>query len=129
MANIIITSDSTTDLSAELKERYNIKTIPLGVNLGDKTYFDGIDITPDDIYAHHSKTGELPKTTAANMSDCIDFFQKFVDEGKTIDGIILDMNMPKEPQTEPIRKEGENVLRKFLYKKINITYNIPYKVG
>lgn len=82
--NIIITSDSTSDLSPALRERYNIKTIPLGVNLGDKTYFDGVDITPDDIYEYHKKTGELPKTTAANVGDCIDFFKSFTDEGKTV---------------------------------------------
>lgn len=82
--NIIISSDSTTDLSPELKERYNVKTIPLGVTLGEKTYFDGVNITPDDIYAHHNKTGELPKTAAANISDCIEFFKQFTDEGKTV---------------------------------------------
>ncbi len=82
--NIIITSDSTTDLSVELKERYNVKTLPLGVTLGDKTYFDGVDINPDDIYEHNRKTGELPKTAAANISDCVEFFKPFVDEGKTI---------------------------------------------
>lgn len=82
--NIVISSDSTCDLSAELRERYNISIIPLGVNLGDKTYFDGIDITPDDIYAHHKETGELPKTTAANVGDCIDYFKPFADEGKTV---------------------------------------------
>ncbi len=82
--NIIISSDSTTDLSPELKERYNVKTLPLGVALGDKTYHDGVDITPDDIYEHHRKTGELPKTAAANINDCIDFFKPFVDDGKTV---------------------------------------------
>ncbi|MBR7132983.1 MAG: DegV family protein [Clostridia bacterium] len=82
--NIVITSDSTTDLSPELKERYNISTIPLGVSLGEKTFFDGVDITPDDIYEHHRKTGELPKTAAANLSDCIDFFKPFADAGKTV---------------------------------------------
>lgn len=81
---IIITSDSTTDLSAELKERYNISTLPLGVTLGDKTFLDGVDITPDDIYAHHEKTGELPKTSAANLGDCIDFFKPFADANKTV---------------------------------------------
>lgn len=84
MNNIVITSDSTCDLSPELRERYNVQILPLGVTLGDKTYFDGVDITPDDIYAHHDKTGELPKTTAANLSDCIDFFKQFTDEGKAI---------------------------------------------
>ena len=93
MNNIVITSDSTTDLSIELKERYNITTLPLGVTLGDKTFFDGVDITPDEIYEHHSKTGELPKTAAANVSDCIDFFKKFVDEGKTVIHISLSSEM------------------------------------
>lgn len=82
--NIVISSDSTCDLSPELKERYNIAIIPLGVTLGDKNYSDGVDITPDDIYEHHAKTGELPKTAAANMSDCIDFFAPFVDDGKAV---------------------------------------------
>lgn len=84
MANIVITSDSTSDLSKELKERYNISILPLGVTLGEKTYKDGVDINPDDIYEHHAKTGELPKTTAANIGECIDFFKPFVDEGKTV---------------------------------------------
>lgn len=84
MSNIVITSDSTCDLTAELKERYNISILPLGITLGDKTFKDGVDINPDDIYEHHKKTGELPKTTAANYSDCVDFFKKFVDEGKSV---------------------------------------------
>ncbi len=84
MSNIVITSDSTSDLSIGLRERYNISVLPLGVTLGDKAYKDGVDITPDDIYAHHAKTGELPKTTAANVDECINFFKKFVDEGKTV---------------------------------------------
>ncbi len=82
--NIAITSDSTTDLSPELRERYNVTILPLGVTLGDKAYQDGVDIAPDDIYEHHAKTGELPKTTAANLSDCIDFFKQFTDNGKTV---------------------------------------------
>lgn len=82
--NIVITSDSTTDLSAALKERYGIITLPLGINLGDKTYLDGIDITPDFIYEHHSKTGELPKTSAANLGESLDFFKQFTDAGKKV---------------------------------------------
>ncbi len=91
--NIIITSDSTTDLSPELKERYNIHTLPLGVTLGEKTYFDGVDINPDDIYEHHRKTGELPKTAAANISDCTQFFKPFAEEGKTVIHFALSSEM------------------------------------
>ena len=81
---IIITSDSTTDLSPELIERYGIKTLPMGITLGDKTFRDGIDITPDDIYAHQEKYGELPKTAATNVGECSDFFKPLVDAGYSV---------------------------------------------
>ena len=84
MANIIISSDSTTDLSAELKERYDVKIIPLGITLGDKVYRDGLEITPDEIYAHHAKTGELPKTTAANVGECMDYFADLTKDGDAV---------------------------------------------
>ncbi len=83
-SDIIITSDSTTDLSKELCERYKITVMPLCITLGDKLYTDGVDITPDDIYAHHDRTGELPKTTATNVGDCLDFFSQFTSQGKTV---------------------------------------------
>ena len=84
MSKIIISSDSTCDLSAELKERYDVRIIPLGVTLGAQVYRDGIDINPDDIYAHHAKTGELPKTTAANVGECIDYFTDLTKDGDAV---------------------------------------------
>lgn len=84
MAKIVITSDSTTDIGAELQQKYDIKILPLGVVLGDKLYTDGVDITPDDIYAHHDKTGELPKTNASNVESCLEFFRPFTDAGDTV---------------------------------------------
>ncbi len=81
---VIITSDSTTDLSKELIERYGVKILPLGVTLGDNTYQDGIDINPNMIYEHYKKTGELPKTSAANIDDCINFFTPLINEGYAV---------------------------------------------
>lgn len=72
---IIITSDSTTDLSPELLSRYNIRILPLGVSLDGKHYTDGVDITPDVIYSNYRKNGTLPKTSAPNISDTTDFFR------------------------------------------------------
>lgn len=84
MSKIIISSDSTCDLSAELKEKYGIKIIPLGVTLGTDVYRDGVDITPDDIYAHHAKTGELPKTTATNVGEGIEYFEELTKDGDAV---------------------------------------------
>ena len=38
----------------------------MGVSLGDKIYRDGVDITPDDIYAHHEKTDKKMYVSAIN---------------------------------------------------------------
>lgn len=81
---VLIASDSTTDLSTELIERYGIKTIPLTINLGDRSYTDGVDITPDMIYANYEEKKELPKTAAPNVSAFCDFFDKYTAEGYDI---------------------------------------------
>lgn len=81
---VIIASDSTCDLSPELMERYQVKILSLGVNLGDKLYRDGVDITPDEIYAHYEHTGELPKTSAVNIAECGEFFKQHTAEGNSL---------------------------------------------
>lgn len=82
MSNKIqITADSTIDLTPELYERFNIKVIPFVVTLGDETYYDGVNITPQDIFAYFAKTGELPKTGARSPEDFAEFFKKYTDEG------------------------------------------------
>ena len=81
---IIISSDSTCDLSKELIDRYNIRVLPLGVTLGDNIYRDGVDITPDDIYAYVAKTGQLPKTSAINIAENADFFAELTKDGSAV---------------------------------------------
>ncbi len=78
---ILIASDSTTDLSPELIQRYGIQILPLGVALGDKQYIDGVDIDPDFIYQNYAATGQLPKTSAVNLADFEAFFKKYTAEG------------------------------------------------
>lgn len=78
---VIITADSTCDLSAELIERFSVKIIPLTILLGDKSHFDGVDFTPDDMYARYHADGTLPKTSAPSLQQFIDFFRPFVEEG------------------------------------------------
>jgi DegV family protein with EDD domain len=82
MSNKIqITADSTIDLSPELYERFNIKVLPFVVTLGEETFYDGVNITPKDIFAYFSKTGELPKTGARSPEDFTEFFKKYTDDG------------------------------------------------
>ena len=81
---ILIASDSTTDLGADLIARYGVRIVPLGVNLGGKHYTDGVDIGPEKIYAHYEQTGELPKTAAVNIAEYADFFERYTKEGYAV---------------------------------------------
>ena len=73
--NIKITSDSTCDLGHLATER-NICILPLQVNLDAETYHDGVDITPEDIFAFVAKTKILPKTSAPSIGEYEDFFRE-----------------------------------------------------
>ena len=55
--NIKISADSTCDLSPELIARYDIGISPLYIVRDGESLVDGVDITPDEIYAHVEKGG------------------------------------------------------------------------
>ncbi len=84
MADVIITSDSTCDLSKEQIERENIGIFPLSVILGDKQYKDGLDITPETIFEFVEASKILPKTSAGSVEEYEKFFRKFTDAGKEV---------------------------------------------
>lgn len=64
MKPIKLLSDSTCDLSPELIERFGVGICPLQVNLGEESRWDGVDITPDDVYAWADKNKKTPTTSA-----------------------------------------------------------------
>ncbi|MBR2321125.1 MAG: DegV family protein [Clostridia bacterium] len=72
---IRITSDSTCDLNHLVEER-SIGIMPLQVNLGENAYRDGVDITPEKIFAYVAETGVLPKTAAPSIGEYEEFFTK-----------------------------------------------------
>lgn len=74
-------ADSTCDLTKELIERYNVKTVPLHITLGENTYDDWVTITPQEIYDHFDKTKELPRTAATSVGEYVDIFKEYVDQG------------------------------------------------
>ena len=79
-----IISDSTCDLSVELLKQYDIDIIPLHIHLGDKEYKDGVDITPDEIYAWSDQNKTTPKTSAISITEAMEAFQVYTEQQKEI---------------------------------------------
>lgn len=95
MGNIRIIADSTCDLSQDLLQKYDISIIPLNIILDMKSYLDGIEITPDEIYEWADKNNTTPKTAAPEMGYVIDFIRPMVEAGDDIIfiGISEDMSV------------------------------------
>ncbi len=86
---IVLCADSTCDLSPELIERYHVHILPMHVNLEDQSYLDGVDISPDAIYAYYNEHKVLPKTAALNMDEFLDVVRPMVEAGNDVICITL----------------------------------------
>ena len=79
-----IISDSTCDLSPELIAKYDIDILPLHILLGEDEYEDGKNITPEQIYNWSDENKTTPKTSAPALTDAIELFKPYIDEGREI---------------------------------------------
>ncbi len=74
-----IITDTTSCLPPELKEKYGICVVPVGLVINGKFYRDMIDITPNDFWKMFMDLKEPPSTNAANPGD---FVNAFLEAGK-----------------------------------------------
>jgi len=81
MEKIIVTADSTCDLSEELKQKHGITVCPLHVLYETEDYLDGVDINPDRIYENYRARKILPSTAAVSVGEYVDFFRRWTDQG------------------------------------------------
>ncbi|MGN0174513.1 MAG: DegV family protein [Acutalibacteraceae bacterium] len=84
MKKIIITTDSTSDLSPELIEKYDIKVLPLNIVSDTESKKDGLEIKAKDVFEYQKKTGKLLKTAAANIAEWGEFFDSLPEN----DGVV-----------------------------------------
>lgn len=80
---ILISSDSICDLPQDIIDKNNIKLISLPITLGENTYLDGVEVTPEVIFDFVDTHKILPKTSAINEYTYSTFFEeqlKFYDE-------------------------------------------------
>jgi DegV family protein with EDD domain len=80
--NIGIVTDSTCDLPAEIVSRYEITVIPLNINIGDKTFLDGIDLSREEFYAQLPSYDPAPKTAAPGPEIFQQIYNRLADEGR-----------------------------------------------
>lgn len=81
---IKIIADSTCDLSEDLLKKYDISIIPLCIVMGDNSYNDGLEVTPDEIYKWADANKTTPKTAASSFDYALQVLAPYMKAGDDI---------------------------------------------
>jgi DegV family protein with EDD domain len=73
---VAIITDSSACIPRELVEKYSIQLVPMNVIFGDKTYQDGIDITPSEFYTLLRQAKELPATSHSSPGAYLEAYRR-----------------------------------------------------
>ena len=84
MNTVRIVADSTCDLTKDLVEKYDIKIIPLCIVMDEKSYYDGEDVTPEEIFKWADANKTTPKTAAIPFDKAEAVFKPYMDAGDDI---------------------------------------------
>lgn len=128
MSKVRIVSDSTCDLSPELKEKYDIKVIPLCIIMDDKSYFDMVDVTPAEIFAWADANKTTPKTAAASIENAIDFLKPFQEAGDDVIYIGISEDMSTTCNVLRLAASDLEYDRFFVINSMNLSTGIGLQV-
>lgn len=102
---VVLCADMTCDLGPELTQRHRVHLYPFHILLGDRSYQDSVDLTPDDIFRIYREQKILPRTAAVNAQEYIDFFRPFVEQGNDVVHISLGSGISSSYQNALIAAE------------------------
>ena len=82
MEKIKIITDSSADLPKEIFDKLDITVLPLLINFGEDSYFDGVDINREQMFERMKKNPEVvPNTAQVTPVRFEEAFRKYMEEG------------------------------------------------
>lgn len=74
--NVAIVTDTTACIPQEQVEKYGIELVPVELIFGEKSYRDGIDISPAEFYAMLRQAKKLPTTSTITPAPSLEAYHK-----------------------------------------------------
>src|SRR5207248_6685413 len=78
-----IVVDGTACLTKEIEREFDIRWLPLHVDIGKETYTANVDLSAAEFYQRVAAPGVLTGTSQPNMGECRDVYDAIVREGTT----------------------------------------------
>ena len=80
---IALSTESAADLTPERLKTLGVHRIPYTIIMGEETVHDG-DRPIEDLYKFADETGQLPRTSAINVSEFVDYFENILKDNDAI---------------------------------------------
>jgi DegV family protein with EDD domain len=88
-----IVTDIEANLTPELMEQFDIKTMPLWIHFGQESYQEGVNITREQFYERLASSAEFPKTSQASVGQFVELYRPIVEVGHEIVSIHLSSDL------------------------------------
>lgn len=84
MENVVISADSTCDLSPEQRERHQIRSFPFHIEFRGRDHLDSVDIAPQELFDGFYEDRSLPKTGACSPEAYRRHFAELTADGSQV---------------------------------------------
>ena len=128
MGKVVVMTDSTADLTQELLDKYEIEVIPLCIVMDDKSYFDGKDITPEQIIEWSDANKTTPKTAAAGIEETIEYLKPHKEAGDEVLYIGISEDMSTTCNVIRLAASELEYERVFVINSMNLSTGIGLQV-
>jgi DegV family protein with EDD domain len=84
MKSVSVVTDTTACIPREYVDRYRITIVPVQMIIDNRSYRDGIDITPDKFYTMLRQAEKIPTTSSSSPAPYLEAFKQASQHGRSI---------------------------------------------
>jgi DegV family protein with EDD domain len=84
MKRVIVVTDSTAGMPADLAAQNGVHVIPLWVHFEEENYRDGVDLTTEQFYPMLSRARNLPTTSQPSVGEFLEVYRSLAGQAEAI---------------------------------------------
>ncbi len=86
---IKIVTDSSSDLTMQEAKELDVQIIPLTISIGEDSYLDGVDITPEEFIEKMEESDNFPKSSQPAIGELLKLYNQLAEDGSEVLSIHL----------------------------------------
>ena len=82
MRRIIV--DSGSSIKVEEQERYGVDILPICLQMGEETFYDGVNLSTEEFYGRLKNKRQFPKTSLPSLEETQNLVDSYVNQGDEV---------------------------------------------